>query len=472
MGYFHAVGEGEESIGSHHGTAQVKSETAGFGYCLAQGIHAGGLPYTAGQQHIAFGQNNGVALAVLHQAVGKQQVFYLGLGGFGVGDRSQVGRTFSHCVALLYQGAAQHGAELYCRGFHIAPFQDDAVFLGFEYLQRFFCVRRSNNNLEEYLVDFLRHLCVNRRVGDDYAAEGAHGIAGKGIFPRLEHVGPYGAAAGVVVLDDGQRGRVKIVYQFYRGLYVQHIVVGNLLAVQLFGQCGAATVVCGCLMGVLAVAQRCGFQRVEGECVHLAVPVEVAEDGGVVVAAGGKRPFCKHLAFCEGGAAVMGLYALQQLAVKFLAGDNHHVLIILCSGADKRNAADVNLLYNILVRGAFRHIFVKRVEVHHHQVDVGNIVLGHLAAVTLHVAAGQDAAEHLGMQGLHPAAKDRRIACEIFYLLHLKALGCQVVVCAAGREQLGSAAGQGGCNIVYSVFVKDRYQSPFYFFDLLHFRNE
>ena len=77
---------------------------------------------------------------MLNQAVGEQKVVNLLCGGLGLGDGGQVGRSLGHGVALLYQCAAQHGAELDGGGFHAAALQDNTVLLGLQYSQRLFCV--------------------------------------------------------------------------------------------------------------------------------------------------------------------------------------------------------------------------------------------------------------------------------------------------------------------------------------------
>ena len=166
----------------------------------------------------------------------------------------------------------------------------------------------------------------------------------------------------------------------------------------------------------------------------------------------------------------MRLEALQQFAIEPLAGYNNHILVILGSGADKRDAADVDFLDDVLVGCALGHIFFKRVEVHHHQVDGGDVVLLHLGAVAGLLPAGQDAAEYFGVEGLHAAAQNGGITCKVFHLLDGKALLCQIVIRASGGEQFGAARGECSGYFINSVFVKDRYQSPFYFFDLVHFQ--
>ncbi len=114
---------------------------------------------------------------------------------------------------------------------------------------------------------------------------------------------------------------------------------------------------------------------------------------------------------------------------------------------------------------AFGHIFVEGVEVHHHQVDGGNLVLLHLTGVNFIVAAGKDAAEHLGVEGLYAAAQNRGVACEVFYLLYLETLACEVVVCAACGEEFCAARGERCGDLVNAVLVEDGYQSSLYFLD-------
>ena len=56
VGQFHAVVEGEESVGGQHGTLEVETERTGFLDGLPQRIHPRGLTDARGTQLLVFGQ--------------------------------------------------------------------------------------------------------------------------------------------------------------------------------------------------------------------------------------------------------------------------------------------------------------------------------------------------------------------------------------------------------------------------------
>ena len=70
--------------------------------------------------------------------------------------------------------------------------------------------------------------------GDD-AAEGAHRIAGERLAPGLAQRRADGDAAGIGVLDDGDRRRRELGDQLVGGIGVVEVVVAELLALDLLG---------------------------------------------------------------------------------------------------------------------------------------------------------------------------------------------------------------------------------------------
>ena len=77
MGDFHAVGEGEESVGSHHGTPSGRSRSSGLWQWPGAGIDTRGLSYTGCVELSVLSKNNCVALRVLDNLVGEEEVGYL-----------------------------------------------------------------------------------------------------------------------------------------------------------------------------------------------------------------------------------------------------------------------------------------------------------------------------------------------------------------------------------------------------------
>lgn len=86
VGYFNAVGEGEESVGSHCGALEVETEALGLSDSLFECIHAGGLAYAGGEELTVLGEDDGVALGVLYDLVGEKHVGHGFVGEISAAD--------------------------------------------------------------------------------------------------------------------------------------------------------------------------------------------------------------------------------------------------------------------------------------------------------------------------------------------------------------------------------------------------
>ena len=112
MGYLDAVGEGEEGVGGHDSSVKVEAKRACLGDGLLEGVDARCLSDAAGKQLAVFGQYDGVALAVLYDLVGKQQVVDLRRGdGFLCGLTEIVGRLDLE-IFVLHESAVEYRAIL------------------------------------------------------------------------------------------------------------------------------------------------------------------------------------------------------------------------------------------------------------------------------------------------------------------------------------------------------------------------
>ncbi len=138
--------------------------------------------------------------------------------------------------------------------------------------------------------------------------------------------------------------------------------------------------------------------------------VEVAEDSGIVGRADGERFLGEEQTLGQcGPRSVLGENTAKGL-VLVLGGDDYDVVIVLGGAADQRDAAYVDFLDYVGLGRAGRNRLREGVEVDNHQVDFGYFVLLGLELVLLVVAAGEDAPENFGMQGLYSATEYRRIA--------------------------------------------------------------
>ena len=74
--YFHAVREGEECITCHDSSFQLEAESFSFFNGMFQCIYTTGLSHSGSQQLFSASKYDGIALAVLHDLIGKEQVFH------------------------------------------------------------------------------------------------------------------------------------------------------------------------------------------------------------------------------------------------------------------------------------------------------------------------------------------------------------------------------------------------------------
>ena len=129
-------------------------------------------------------------------------------------------------------------------------------------------------------------------------------------------------------------------------------------------------------------------------------------DGRVIVAAHAERALGKHLAVFYVGLCALLVENVEQHAVFCLAGHDNHVLEVLGSGADERDAAYVDLLDDVGFRSAACHSLLEGIEVNDDEVDFRNVVFFHLLSVALVVAAAQNASKHFGVECLHASTQD------------------------------------------------------------------
>ena len=192
---------------------------------LTQSVDTRRLAHTGCTELFVFGKHNGIALAMLHELVGEQQVVdQRSVDGFYRDGTQIVGRLDLE-VALLHQGAVEHRAELTCGSEFLLLAQDDAVFLLTENTERRRLVGRRYNNLEENFVDFLGRSTVDNAVRNEHASECRYRIAGERILPRLGYRRPGSHTTGVVVLENGERRLGELADKRYGGVDVKKIVI-------------------------------------------------------------------------------------------------------------------------------------------------------------------------------------------------------------------------------------------------------
>jgi hypothetical protein len=285
------------------------------------------------------------------------------------------------------------------------------------------------------------------------------GSVWKALAVGLQRVLAHGHAAGVGVLDDHAGGRVKALDAFPGGVGVGDVVVGELLALQLHAgdqRAGGRVQVAvqrGLLVAVLAVAQvlhlgedavaLAGEQRTLG---HVGLRQllclerdgrQVVADGAVVLRDAVERGHRQREAQLVGQLAAVGLQLGQHGCVLVGRGDDAHVLPVLGGAAHHGGAADVDVLDRVGQRATgLGHGGFKGVEVDHQQVDGVDAVLLERRHVLGQLAARQQAAVHLGVQGLDPAVEHLGELRDLGHLGHGQAFVGQQLGGAAGGEQL------------------------------------
>ena len=162
----------------------------------------------------------------------------------------------------------------------------------------------------------------------------------------------------------------------------------------------------------------------------------------------------QHLAILDVGLGAFLIEYIEQHAILGLAGHDDHVLEVLGSGANKRDAAYVYLLDDVSLRGTAGYGLLKWVEIHDDQVDGRDGILFHLGQVAHVLPTGQDASEYLGVKRLDAAAKDRGIAGHFLDLLALISQRLDKLLRAASRQEFHTCFIEFLQQLIQPVLVK------------------
>ena len=129
-------------------------------------------------------------------------------------------------------------------------------------------------------------------------------------------------------------------------------------------------------------------------------------DCSIVVAAYAECALSEHLALSESSLCAVSVKDVEEHLVLSLARNDHHVVEVLCAGADERDAAYIDLLDDVGLRSAACYGLLERIEVNDNEVDFRDGVFCHLLAVAFVVAASEDATEDAWVQSLNTSAED------------------------------------------------------------------
>ena len=209
-------------------------------------------------------------------------------------------------------------------------------------------------------------------------------------------------------------------------------------------------------MRVLAITEHAALVETAFENRELLGLVEMVEDGSVVMAADGKSVSGKAMAILEGGAAFLFIVNLEELFVVVYRGYDYNVLEVFGGGTDKRDATYVYFLDDILFGSTAGNSLLERIEVDNDEVDFRYLVFAELFAITIHVAATQYAAEHLGMECLDTSAKNRGITRQGFDCDSVDAEILDELVSTTRRVNGDAICVEGFNDVLKAVLIKDR----------------
>ena len=338
-------------------------------------------------------------------------------------------------VDLLHQHAAVDGAQLHLGAVvHAAGSQHAQVGALGHALERLGGVARGDDNLDELLVligKVLNQLKGDLAVAGDDAAEGALGIAGKGAVVGSRDVLGHGGAAGVLMLEDHAGRLVELADQVPSGIGIQIVIVAERLALDLLGaherKLRARGVLAtlgkavdrSLLLRILAIAQVVDLLQRNLELGrgirHVTCLGGKPTGDSRVVGGGGLVDL--HLQATTGGkrGATAGLVHLGQDGVVVgRIGDDGNARGVLGSRAQHGGTADVDVLDGIREGDlGVGNGLLELVQVDDDQVDQLNAVLSGLLHVLLGIAAGQQRAVNLGVQGLNAAVHHLGITREL-----------------------------------------------------------
>ena len=271
---------------------------------------------------------------------------------------------------------------------------------------------------------------------------------------RVGDVGAGGKSTRICVLDDCDRGGIKVVGRAVRSICINVVVVGHLFAVKLFGLSDSwGSVWCyvegSWLVGVLAVPQRgralpnaCNPPREtltigtrSNDCAH-------PRCNGDVIARGMTESLGRQrLALFEREAAA--LHCLNDLSVAVWRNNDRDRRMVLRSGTNHRWPTDVDLLDTLILISAARDSLTEGVEVDDHKFKRRDPVVLQLLDVVRQAGIREDASMHARVQRLDSAVEHFGELSEVGNLRHLDALITNRRSGRTGRDEFNSLRSEG-----------------------------
>ena len=165
------------------------------------------------------------------------------------------------------------------------------------------------------------------------------------------------------------------------------------------------------LMGIFAVAEAHGAvdghteSRIFTGCQRCGSGKPVV-DGRVVAARHCESFAGEETALLLGRCCALSVENALKIGIELRRGHDCGVGEVLCSRTDKRDTAYIYFFDDIGFARAGSDSGFEGVEVDDNEVDAGNFIFFHLGYVAFVGAASEDAAEHLGMEGLDATSED------------------------------------------------------------------
>ncbi len=185
----------------------------------------------------------------------------------------------------------------------------------------------------------------------------------------------------------GRRSFGKFSDQPRRRAQIQNVIVGKLLPVQLLEGLQKRPIKRCFLVWILPITQRLGpppYQSsrfLQHRLILFRLPREIRPNQMIVV---GRMPknFGGQLLSCGQGRPALPLHLL--LHDRIITRVRHHGdrLVILGRTPQHARPADINIFNGLLLRAIRpRHRLLKRIKIHHHQIDRGNLMPSRLLLV-------------------------------------------------------------------------------------------
>ena len=408
----------------------------------ADAVH---LPGADAQRPAVLHRHDGVRLHVLDDVPAEIQVRHLLRGGLRLRHAHIRRHGLRRHVEVLHQQTAVDAHILFGIDgalLHV-DFEQTQVLFRREHFESALVEFRGHDDFEEDRLHQLGGLLRHRAVRGHNTAEDRHLVGLVSLGPRLHDILARSRAAGIHVFQTHAERLVELAHDAQRGVGVLNIVVRQLLAVKLFGErqrvgnLPLLAVELGRLVGVLAVAQRLHEVELEEQLfIQTRLSAHVGGDHRIVfggVRVGFRREFQARGLFGIAAGPDLG----EDLRIVRGVAHDRHVGPVLGRRTQHRRTADVDVLDGILhLHAGLLDRLTERIEVHADHVDELDMIVFQGFQVLRVVAAGQQAAVHVRVQGLHTAVADLGKSRNVADVDHLHAAVGQQLHRAARGDHL------------------------------------